>query len=145
MKSLKVLLSILLVIQLSACTSSEPIKAPKYDKDNDPRIGEKVTQVCFTSSISGWSEVDNDRSALIVHFGNKESYKVDLVGACQADWAMMSIALVSRTNSSCLSIGDKLFTDAQTNRHASCRITGIHEWDVNPGDSEENGLDKKTN
>lgn len=125
-----ILISLVLVLStaLSGCSSTTEKETPRYTKENDPRVGDSVSQVCFNSGISGWSEVDNDRNALLVHFGVNRIYKVQLIGMCEADWAMSRIAVISRTNSSCMSRGDKVLTDAQNHATSSCSITKIYEW-----------------
>lgn len=137
-KELKMANSMYLPVALAAsllagCASNDDLVKAKYDKENDPRVGDEIERVCFNNNISGWSDVDNDNNALLVHFGAKRSYKVKLIGMCEADWAMARIAVVSRIGSSCMSVGDKIVTDAQMNSLSSCTITDIYEWhDVEP-------------
>lgn len=131
MNAAKVLFAYSILTLLFGCAGSSIQNTTAFDKDNDPRIGEEVGQVCHTRSISGWSAVDNDRDALLVKVGNRETYKVDLVGACDPDWAMTGIAVITRGGAGCLSKGDKIVTDAQPKRHSACVITHIHKWNDN--------------
>ena len=123
---LSVLLSITAFVM--GCASSSEQGQIQYDKNNDPRVGEQVRQICHSRSVSGWSSVDNDRNALLMHMGNNETYKVSLIGACDPDWAMMGIAVISRGGSSCISAGDKIVTDAQPKRRSACSISRIYQW-----------------
>ena len=132
-------LSLMAAWMTGCATSTEP-ETVLFDKLNDPRIGEKVSQVCFTRSIQSWSQVDNDRNALIVIMNDKKSYKVTMAGACDPDWARIGIAVISRGSSNCFGPGDRIATDAQVSRRASCTITRVHAWDPDAklnDDSEE--------
>jgi len=122
-------------ILLSGCAATpkdEETPAPR-----DYRIGEEVRQLCFVSSISSWSSIKEERNAVLVHMDNRKVYRLQLIGACRADWAMMSIGFVSRTSSNCLSRGDKLITDAQRVGNESCTIVRINEWNPQAGEAPE--------
>lgn len=119
------LLSIFLLMQGCSATKEEK---PTVSLENDPRIGDKVHQACFINSIRSWSSVDNDDNALLIHLNSKKKYKLNLIGTCDADWAMYMIAIIGKTGSSCVQRGDKLKTDANTMRGMSCTIMSINEW-----------------
>ena len=118
---------------LLGCASSSEQAKTRFDKDNDPRVGEEVSQVCYARNISGWSNVDNDDNALIVNIRNKETYKVALIGGCNPDRAINKVAVITRGANGCMSAGDKLSTDSQLNKQASCTIRGIYEWNADSG------------
>ncbi|MDP3495516.1 MAG: DUF6491 family protein [Hyphomonadaceae bacterium] len=106
----------------AACSSSP---AQTADAKPDPRQGEQVKNICFQSQIRSWRE--NDRSSIIVEKGMKDEYKLELVGACQPDNALFSVALVSRFGGgSCLGPGDQLQTDARYD--GPCSIHRIYKW-----------------
>lgn len=128
MKYLIILLMTAVTSLTTGCAATDTDNVVKYEKDSDPRVGDSVDRVCFNRSITGWSNLDNDNNALLVHFGVNRSYKVKLVGMCEANWAMARIAVVSKQGSSCMSVGDKIVTDAQMNSVSSCTITEIFEW-----------------
>lgn len=138
MKAVKLFVNLSLVALLAGCASSDKQAEARFDKNNDPRVGEEVRQVCYTRSISGWSDVDNDRDALLVHLGNNRSYKVSLVGACDPDWAMIGIGVISRTGSGCMGTGDRIVTDAQPERRSACSINRIYEWHADAGKEAKN-------
>ncbi|WNC67969.1 DUF6491 family protein [Thalassotalea nanhaiensis] len=117
--------AIALLLLLTACASTEQ---SQKDKPVDPRQGEAVNQICFTGNMDGWSPLEGDNKALIVFDRRDDAYKLDLVGTCDPQWAMMRIATVSRGASNCLSRGDKIFTDAGMSRHDSCTIMKIYKW-----------------
>lgn len=131
MKYILTLVIIVITSLTTGCAATDNTDTVNYN--NDPRVGDSIDRVCFNKSISGWSDVDNDNSALLVHFGVNRSYKVKLVGMCESNWAMTRIAVVSRLGSSCMSTGDKIVTDAQL---GSCTITDIFEWHAQPNDKE---------
>lgn len=98
--------------------------------DSDPRIGEEVSQACFAREIDSWSDVDNDRNAVLIRMNNREYYKLKISGGCDPQWAMTTIAVISRGGSNCYSRGDRIKTDADPFRgHGSaCVITAINKW-----------------
>lgn len=122
---LKNILLVSFVSLLSACAVNPDDAQPKKV---DPRQGEEVNQVCFNRTMDSWSPIEGQNKALIVFDRRKEQYKLDLIGTCDPEFAMMRIATVSRGSSSCLSRGDKVITDADMDRHDSCTIMGIYKW-----------------
>ena len=126
----KILTTLLAVLPLymAGCASTEDkVVIPL---DSDPRIGEEVQQACFTNSIDSWSDVDNDRNAVIIKMNNREYYKLKISGGCDPQWAMSTIAVISRGGSSCYSRGDRIKTDADPFRGygSACVITAINKW-----------------
>lgn len=99
--------------------------AQEADTKPDPRQGEEVRNVCFSSQIRNWRELDN--RSVIVEVGVKDEYKLELLGTCQPRDAFMSIGLVSRGGSSCLSTGDTLVTDSRYS-DGTCSIRRIYKW-----------------
>ena len=112
---------------ISACSSTES-KKELVSVENDPRIGDEVKSVCSIRSIRGWQHVDNDRDALIVNMPRDKSYKLSLMGFCDAEWAMTKIAVVSKTGSQCMHRGDKVLTDSDVMSSGACTIHKIQEW-----------------
>lgn len=104
--------------------------AEMADAKVDPRQGEEVRQVCFTSQIRNWRE--NDNRSVIVEARVRDEYKLELIGTCQPRDAFTSIGLVSRGGGSCLSTGDQLITDARYN-DGSCSIRRIYKWNKDAG------------
>jgi hypothetical protein len=107
---------------LAGCSTSQT--ADTADARPDPRQGDEVRQVCFTSQIRNWRE--NDRRSIIIERSLRDEYKLDLIGTCQPDQAFLNVGLISRGGGSCLSAGDQLVTDAQFD--GSCSIRAIHKW-----------------
>jgi len=120
----------MLPLLLAGCASSMDDRV-EIPLDSDPRVGEKVNQVCFSRNIDSWYNVDNDRYAVVVVMNNRDTYKLKLSGGCDPDWAMSHLAVITRTGSGCYSRGDRVRTDATTSRgHGSvCTIVGINKWD----------------
>jgi hypothetical protein len=129
MKKLLTIFIIMIPVLLAGCASTLDDKT-EVPLDSDPRVGEEVSQVCFTRNIDSWQNVDNDRNAVIVEMNNRETYKLKLSGACDPDWATVSIAVITRSGSTCFSRGDSLKTDGDMARgHGSaCTISRIYKW-----------------
>jgi hypothetical protein len=123
------LLAVLLPAYMAGCASQE--EKVVIPLDNDPRVGEEVRQICFTRSIDSWSDVDNDRNAVILRMNVKDYYKLKISPGCDPQWAMSRIAVISRPGSGCLSRGDRIKTDADPfrGRGMACVITAINKWD----------------
>ena len=119
------ILGVSLTLLLASCATTEQLDKPK---EIDPRQGEVVSRVCFTGNMDGWSTIENDSKALIVYGRRHEPFKLQLIGTCDPEWAMMRIATIQRGGSNCLSRGDKVVTDADMNIHDSCTITKIFKW-----------------
>jgi hypothetical protein len=127
MKRILTIFAILLPVYMAGCASQE--EKVVIPLDNDPRIGDEVRRVCFTSSVRSWKDVDNDRRGLILVMNNRDEYKLKLSPGCDPQWAMSNIAIFSR-NGSCLARGDRIKTDADMSRFApGCTVTAINEWD----------------
>ncbi len=123
---MKALLTIVPAIILAAACQNP---APKAEAKPDPRQGQEVAQICFQTQIRSWESL-NDK-AVIVEKGVHDQYKLDLIGPCQPEDAFVSIGLVSRGGSSCLTRGDHVFTDARFGGAAdrgACLIRAIYEW-----------------
>jgi hypothetical protein len=95
------------------------------DAKPDPRQGEEVDNICFAQQIRNWRELDN--RSVIVEANSRDEYKLELIGTCNPRDAFLSIGLVSRGGSSCLTTGDRLVTDARYNDGA-CSIRRIYKW-----------------
>ena len=122
---------VVLTALVTGCVTSQEEKV-EIPLGSDPRVGEEVRQVCFTRSLDSWLSVDNDRNALILRMSNRESYKLQLSGICDPDWARTTIAVITRPGSGCLSRGDRIKTDSDTSRGygSACTITGINKWNA---------------
>lgn len=98
----------------------------------DPRLGERVDRMCFTSTIDGFSQPDED--TVVLRASASRHYLVE-TSACFNLERALSIGLDSRT--SCASRGDRLIVSdsafpSRSNTGTSvdsCLITAIYEWD----------------
>lgn len=128
MKKILTILLVVLSLYIAGCaTREDKVVIPL---DSDPRIGEEVQQVCFTRSIDSWNDVDNDRNAVIIRMNNRDYYKLKISGGCDPQWAMSTIAVITRGASNCYSRGDRIKTDADPfhGYGSACVITGINKW-----------------
>ncbi|NQZ24614.1 MAG: hypothetical protein HRT53_21545 [Colwellia sp.] len=117
-----ILISGCMILSIGCSTTSED-KQVKTVKKISPRQGEEVQRVC---NINGWS--NGERNSLIVHNSKRESYKLSLIGMCDAEWAFSKIAMSSHFGRDCITRGDKIATDANTSRGATCTVMKIHQW-----------------
>jgi hypothetical protein len=126
-QNMKLLAAAAVAALFAGCTTPPTEMA---DAKPDPRQGEEVRQICFTSQIRNWRE--NDNRSVIVEARVRDEYKLELIGTCQPRDAFTSIGLVSRGGGSCLSTGDTLITDARYN-DGSCSIRRIYKWNKDAG------------
>lgn len=132
----------MIILSMLLVTCATPDDKASIPLNSDPRVGEAVDQVCFTQSLDSWQDVDNDRNALVLKMNNRDHYKLKLSGGCDPDWAISSIAVITRASSACFSRGDRLKTDADMSQGfgSACIILGINKW--NP--EAENQTDETT-
>lgn len=127
---------------LAACASSEE-KAPTYaSPQDDPRVGEEVNRVCFTRSISGFSEW-NRGEGLILRTQRQERFLATFIGPCFPADSALRIGFPNQFGG-CLSRGDDLIVSSRifpSRRDTAfdtdrCRINKIYAYD-GPPDAEE--------
>jgi putative hemolysin len=121
-KNASLLLAAAAAALLAGCATPP---ADMAEANIDPRQGEEVNNICFAQQIRNWRELDN--RSVIVEANSRDEYKLDLIGTCNPRDAFLSIGLVSRGGSSCLSSGDQLITDERYNG-GSCSIRRIYKW-----------------
>ncbi len=115
-----------------SASAEEPEKPKKeFSAEGDPRLGEEVTNLCFTRSISGFKRYGKD--ALILRRSVKDRYLVTFSGICSNLRSVQAVKLASR--SSCLSRGDVIlvsdsafFTDNTGFGIERCMIKRIYQW-----------------
>lgn len=105
--------------------------AMAQEDEQDPRIGQEVTNICFSRGIDGFRDYDR-RSGLILENG-RDDYLVELAGCFNLRSAQ---AVGVENRSICLYRGDRLivadspFANLNDRMRADrCTITGIYEWD----------------
>ena len=130
---LKPALFILSAALLAACQSApgetKPRGAAAYA--DDPRLGEKVSSICFASSIDGFSM--NERTSVVLREGRKE-YLVEVFGTCLDLENALAIGIDSTT--SCLSKSDALIVSSSLTGSGigagpqRCMIQEIYAWNA---------------
>ncbi len=137
------LLAVVAILGLSACATTDT--AEQQPKKIDPRQGDEVNRVCLNRNSNGWSALPDEKKSLIVYDSRHNSFKLDMIGTCDTQWAMLRIATISRTASSCLSRGDKVVTDADMNRYDSCTIMKIYKWrpELDPAKASDDAASKQ--
>jgi len=118
----KILITASMLVLIGCSATSEENQATKVTKKS-PRQGEEVQRIC---NINGWS--NGERNSLIVHKSKRESFKLTLIGMCDAEWAFSKIATSSISGRDCITRGDKIATDANGSRGATCTVMKIHQW-----------------
>ena len=128
-----------LVFLLSACATAAN-GASKDDTprgvalyENDPRLGEAVSRMCFVSSIDSFS--DNEEDTVVLEVSPTQSYLVEVSRGCSTLDSAQSIAVDAASN--CATKGDHLIvSDSAFGLQGSsgfgpekCFIKGIYEWD----------------
>lgn len=99
--------------------------------EDDPRLGEAVDTVCFTSGLSGFHEIGNQ--AVVLRRSANESY-VARTGYCRSLRQVEGLRLPD--SGGCLKRGDRLEVYDQPFPRAGepndaperCLVTAIHRW-----------------
>ena len=122
-------LAFLAVDTLGACSTApaEPRLRGLAQFADDPRLGEVTDEICFASTIDGFSV--NDRYTVLLHEG-RDRYMVEVSAGClDLDFAE-AIALDSTL--SCLSRGDSIIVSHAPGSSFGpqrCMIREIRKWD----------------
>tara|TARA_R110002110_G_scaffold293685_1_gene507710 strand:- start:27 stop:476 length:450 start_codon:yes stop_codon:yes gene_type:complete len=129
------LISLLLASTVLAACASQPAGEPKpkgvAQFAGDPRLGEEVRNVCFTSTISGFHDATDDT---VVISKGRQDYLIEVYGNCFNLDQAQQLAVDSTT--SCLGRGDHIitsdsiagFNDKTGFGVQRCTIKSIHEW-----------------
>lgn len=136
------LLSAALVAGLLAatgCTTNGDGEAAETRLEPDPRRGAEVDRVCFTRSISNFS--DTTRRSVVIEARVNDYYQIETFGPCFNLDDALSLAI--NTTGSCLTRGDELFASESVfgfRDHSGigpqrCVVRKIFEW--NPDALEE--------
>lgn len=120
-------------VLFAACSTpaenSERVRGIAQFKD-DPRLGEQTDQICFASSIDGFSATTRD--TVVVDEGG-DSYIIEVFGSCLP---LRDAQKLGFENTSCVRKGDRMIVsedliggsggpfDTQT-----CSIRSIYKWD----------------
>lgn len=103
----------------------------------DPRLGEKVDQICFSQDITNFQTIDGEDDAVLLERGVNDWYKTSLTGACNYNQLRFaqSVAIDERPRGGCIRRGDALifsysaFGDFSFPNATRCIIVEIHRWD----------------
>lgn len=125
---------------LAACQSAPGTATPRGAAAyaDDARLGEKVSSICFSSNIDGFSM--NERDTVVLREGRDE-YLVEVLGTCLDLESALAIGIDSTT--SCLSKGDNLIVSSSlTGSNVGigpqrCMIREIYAWNPDAEDTPE--------
>ena len=127
---------------LSACASSADLVSEMEDRFADPRMGERVNEICFPRGLDQFR--DNRDRTVIVRRGVDDDYLLKLRSCPQLDDAQ-AIILPNRPTSACLSQYDAIVVSesvfdtrgpAQVGP-STCFIDAIYRWDEQAADEIE--------
>lgn len=132
-------------LALAGCATAarhedKPKGVARYE--GDPRLGEKVDKICFTSNIDSFG--DNTRDTFTVREG-RDYYLIEIFGTCSP----LEHAMTMRMDApmSCLRKGDHVIvsdslTGAGTGPFSTqrCMVNAMYKWD--PKAKDEAGEDK---
>jgi len=132
---------------LAAC-ATEPTTTDTLGEtaftEADPRRGEEVRSLCFTSSIDGFGETS--RRSVVVRTSPRERHLIEVFPGCFDLDDAQSLAIDSF--SGCLTRGDEIkpFTSAfgpsRSDIRQNCRVSKIYRWD--PDALEESETEAET-
>ncbi len=117
---------------LAACSSTAVTQPRESAFAGDPRLGERVDRVCFSSTIDNFMDA-TDRT-IVIERGVNDKYLIETVGRCpDLEWAQ-SIAISA--SGTCLTRFDELFASesafgvrgALGRPVKRCVIGSIHTW-----------------
>ena len=127
--SLTLAAACLVLAGCATATDNKPKGAAKYE--GDPRLGEKVDKLCFTSNIDSFG--NNTRDTFTVREG-RDHYLIEVFGSCLSLEHAMTVRLP--TSSICLRPGDHVIvSDSLTGRGdpsfsvQRCMVNAIYKWD----------------
>lgn len=98
--------------------------------DQDPRRGEEVKEICFTSSINGFG--DTTRNTVVVNKNADDHYLIEVYPGCLDLEYTSGLALDSF--SGCLTRGDKIYSASVLSgangqgARLGCSIKAIYRW-----------------
>lgn len=126
------------VLALAACANA-PSATTADETLNDPRKGEEIRSLCFTSSIDGFGETT--RRSIVVSKGSKD-YLIETYGSCFDLDHANSISFDSTT--SCLTRGDDIYAfnsafgpDRDDHMIPACKVKAIYNWDKDAAEESE--------
>ncbi|HRX73676.1 MAG TPA: DUF6491 family protein [Hyphomonas sp.] len=121
-------------LALAGCATaadSEPKPKGVAKYEGDPRLGEKVDKLCFTSNIDSFG--NNTRDTFTVREG-RDYYLIEVFGSCLSLEHAMTVRLP--TSSICLRPGDHVIVSDSLTGHGDgafstqrCTVNAIYNWD----------------
>ncbi len=132
MKSSPTIAAVMAIGMLAACAPTDTTPADNdVAEAPDPRRGEEVKKVCFSSQIDSFGETT--RRTVVVRKSIKERYLIETYSCFNLDHAQ---GLSFDTFSSCISKGDYLFafdspfvSGSDKSFKNRCAIKAIYKWD----------------
>lgn len=98
----------------------------------DPRIGEEVNRICFSSGINRWSAVEGEDGAILLDRAVNDWHLVKITKGCDEKRVKRAgaILLEGKPGSSCLARNDSISLVEYGGVKYNCRIKKINKWNV---------------
>lgn len=134
-----IVLSALSAAALAACATSE--ETVYQSLDEDPRVGERENQICFTRTIRGFADYQRGEGIVLIRSGG-DRYLVTFAGPCFAARGAQAVGLNNRfAGGGCIGRGDRIYlTNSFTGEPSgnsftsdTCMIRDIHRFDPDAG------------
>ncbi len=98
---------------------------------DDPRLGEEISKVCFSSTIDGFT--DATRDTVVLKKGVSDEYIVEVMGSCRdlkyAQRIGIDTHLSCLTRTDYLIVSDSAFGNSTGIGPDRCPINRIYKWD----------------
>jgi acetate kinase len=139
MKTHLILISILSAATLAACSTTTETAQDAAELMDDPRLGEKVSSVCFARNIDGFRM--NNRDSVVLTKGIGDDYLVTVMGVCSNLDFAQTVGI--DTTTSCITQGDELIISNTIGAATGpfdvqrCLIRDIYKWDEDAGEATE--------
>ena len=134
-------LPILLSSSFLAVAASQPVMA---GDGGDPRIGEDVNKICFSTDINRWRSVKGEDGVILLDRAANDWYRAEISDGCSERLISRAqlVQIESNPGTSCLHINDRITLHSYGQITYTCRIERINRWDHTapaPGDDSEEG------
>ena len=132
-------LPILLSSSFLAVAASQPVMA---GEGGDPRIGEDVNKICFSTDINRWRSVKGEDGVILLDRSSNEWYRAEISEGCSERLISRAqlVQFDSNPGTSCLHLNDKIIVHSYGALSYSCRIKRISRWDhTAPAPDDESG------
>ncbi len=126
-----------LVLSLTAAALMAAPSAMSFDGSDpasggDPRLGEEVSQICFSSSINRWSEVKGEDGVILLDRTANDWYRLEISEGCSEKLIRRAnhINIETKPGTGCLRVNDSISLVDYGGLELPCRIKRINKWNA---------------